>query len=73
MLRSDFHKLFDLGLVTFTPKLSIEISPQIREEWFNGKAYYRLHGQPLANIPSEAAHRPASDFLRWHNDNRFQG
>lgn len=73
LLRSDFHKLFDLGLVTVTPKLSIEISPQIREEWFNGKAYYRLHGHPLANVPSEPAYRPASDFLRWHNENRFQG
>lgn len=72
LLRSDFHKLFDLGLVTVTPDLSIEISPKIREEWFNGKAYYRLHGQRLANIPSEPTHRPASEFLRWHNENRFQ-
>jgi hypothetical protein len=56
-----------------TTDLSIEISPRIREQWFNGKAYNRLHGQPLANVPSEAAHRPAPDFLRWHNDNRFQG
>jgi putative restriction endonuclease len=73
LLRSDFHKLFDIGLVTVTPELSIEISPQIREEWVNGKAYYRLHGQRLANVPSEPAHRPAPDFLRWHNENCFQG
>lgn len=73
LLRSDFHKLFDLGLVTVTPELSIEVSPQIREEWVNGKVYYRLHGQHLANIPSEPIHRPGSDFLRWHNENRFQG
>ena len=45
----------------------------IREEWFNGKAYYRLHGQRLANVPSEPAHLPDSDFLRWHNENCFQG
>jgi putative restriction endonuclease len=73
LLRSDFHKLFDLGLVTVTPELSIEISPKIREQWFNGKAYNRLHGQPLANVPGEAAHRPAPDYLRWHNENCFQG
>ncbi len=72
LLRSDFHKLFDLGLVTITPELSIEVSAQIREEWFNGKAYYRLHGQRLANVPSEPAHRPDSNFLRWHNENCFQ-
>lgn len=73
LLRSDFHKLFDVGLVTVTPELSIEISPQIREEWVNGKAYYRLHGQRLANVPSKPAHLPAPDFLRWHNENCFRG
>lgn len=46
LLRSDFHKLFDIGLVTVTPDHRIEVSPRIREEWFNGKAYYRLHGHP---------------------------
>ena len=59
LLRSDFHKLFDVGLVTVTPDLHIEISPKIREEWVNGKAYYRLHGQRLASVPSEPAHSPA--------------
>lgn len=71
-LRSDFHKLFDLGMITVTPDYRIEVSPRIREDWFNGKAYYRLHGQPLTNLPEPIADRPASEFLRWHNDNRFQ-
>lgn len=72
LLRSDFHKLFDKGLVTITPKLDIEVSPKIREEWFNGKVYYRLHGQRLASLPLDAAHHPSPAFLQWHNDNRFQ-
>jgi putative restriction endonuclease len=59
LLRSDFHKLFDKGLVAITADLNIEVSPRIREEWFNGKAYYRLHGRPLANLPSDPTHRPA--------------
>lgn len=71
LLRSDFHKLFDLGMVTVTPDYRIEVSPRIREEWFNGKAYYRLHGQPLANLPTAAADRPNPAYLRWHNDNCF--
>lgn len=71
LLRSDFHKLFDLGLVTVTPTYDIEVSPKIREEWFNGKAYYRLHGQKLARLPDNIEHRPAEAFLRWHNENRF--
>jgi putative restriction endonuclease len=72
LLRSDFHKLFDVGLITVTPELRVEVSPKIREEWVNGRNYYRLHGQRLMNVPSEPAHRPASDFLRWHNENCFQ-
>lgn len=72
LLRSDFHKLFDLGMITVTPEFRVEVSPRIREEWFNGKAYYRLHGQELANLPESVAERPSPNFLRWHNDNRYQ-
>ncbi len=54
LLRSDFHKLFDLGMVTVTPDYRVHVSSRIKEEWFNGKAYYRLHGQELANMPAVA-------------------
>lgn len=73
LLRSDFHKLFDLGLITVTPELNVKVSPKIRREWFNGKQYYRLDNQRLANIPKEPAHHPATTFLKWHNERRFQG
>lgn len=69
LLRSDFHKLFDLGLVTVTPQFQIEVSSRIKEEWFNGKAYYRLHGRKLATIPEKQIEKPAEEYLRWHNDN----
>jgi putative restriction endonuclease len=71
LLRSDFHKLFDLGMVTVTPEYRIHVSGKIKEEWFNGKAYYRLHGQELANLPAANADRPNPTYLRWHNDKRF--
>lgn len=73
LLRSDFHKLFDLGLVTLTPELNIEVSPKIREEWFNGKAYYRLHGQKIAVVPDNPLDYPRPDLLRWHNENVYVG
>ncbi len=73
LLRSDFHKLFDIGLVTVTPDYRIEVSPRIREEWFNGKAYYRLHGQSLPRRPDHPDHQPGAVYLRWHNENRFVG
>lgn len=73
LLRSDFHKLFDVGLVTVTPELRVEVSPQIKSEWFNGKAYYRLHGQRLASVPQDPASRPSTESLTWHNENCYQG
>lgn len=73
LLRSDFHKLFDLGFVTVTKDCRVEVSPRIRDEWFNGKAYYRLHGKELANLPEAIAQRPDPAFLSWHNENRYQG
>ena len=72
LLRSDFHKLFDLGFITVTQDYSIEVSPRIREEWFNGKAYYRLHGQKLTNLPDVVDDQPSLRYLRWHNENRYQ-
>jgi len=72
LLRSDFHKLFDTGLVTITPDLDVEVSSKIREHWFNGKAYYRLHGRRLANLPPDPSHHPSRGYLQWHNENRFQ-
>lgn len=73
LLRSDFHKLFDMGLVTVTPSLRVRVSSKIKESWFNGKAYYRLDGQSLASLPDAAAERPDPAFLRWHNEERFDG
>lgn len=73
LLRSDFHKLFDTGLITVTPALNVEVSPRIKEEWFNGKIYYRLHGKPLASLPDNPSSRPSVNFLSWHNENCFQG
>ncbi|MBE0546265.1 MAG: HNH endonuclease [Rubrivivax sp.] len=72
LLRSDFHKLFDLGYVTVTPDLRVEVSRTIREEWFNGKAYYRVHGSKLRSVPQQPWSKPGPEFLRWHNENRYR-
>jgi putative restriction endonuclease len=71
LLRSDFHKLFDAGLVTVEPDLKVRVSGRIRDRYFNGKAYYRLHGQTLAALPLESIDHPDAAYLRWHNENRF--
>jgi len=73
LMRSDFHKLFDAGFVSVTPELRVRVSDQIKDKWFNGKAYYKLHDQPLAVMPKLDSQRPDPEFLRWHLNEHFVG
>jgi putative restriction endonuclease len=72
LLRSDLHKLFDLGYVTVTPDLTVEVSARLRQDWSNGRDYYAFHGRMLSNIPQRVAARPSPEFLAWHNESRFK-
>lgn len=72
LLRSDLHKLFDLGYVTVTPALRLEVSMRLREEWHNGRVYYEHHGQALGFLPLDRASLPAQEYLQWHNENVFK-
>ncbi|WP_298207516.1 HNH endonuclease [Ferrimicrobium sp.] len=71
LLRADFHRLYDRGLVTVTPDLQIRISPLIQEHYYNGRAYYRLDKARLAVVPENPADRPDPQRLEWHVVNRF--
>lgn len=72
LLRADFHRLFDAGLVSVTPDLRVKVSQRIREEWFNGKVYYQLDNSALSVVPTHPSMRPDPDRLDWHYRNRFQ-
>lgn len=72
LLRADFHKLYDAGLVSVTPEFKVRVSPRIREAYFNGKAYYRLDGHTLAQLPDSPELQPDRDRLNWHYQNCFQ-
>jgi putative restriction endonuclease len=72
LLRSDLHTLFDLGYVTVTPDLHLEVSKRLKAEWENGREYYAYHGAELQHKPLETANLPGAEFLRWHNENRFR-
>lgn len=73
LLRSDLHTLFDQGYLTVTDEHVIEVSARIREQFSNGKDYYRYHGKPLEVLPARNDERPARDFLRWHAENVYLG
>lgn len=71
LLRSDLHKLFDIGFLTVTPELRVEVSKKIKEEYENGREYYAHHGQELKILPAASLDRPSAEFLRWHNEEVF--
>ncbi len=72
LLRRDIHSLFDLGYLTITPTLNIEVSKKIREEYENGREYYRHHGGVIRE-PINPNYRPSQEFLQWHNVNIYKG
>ncbi len=73
LLRADFHKLFDVGLVGVLPNRTVRISQRIKDSWFNGRAYYSLEGRQLAVLPDDPRDQPDPDLLDWHMRHVFQG
>jgi putative restriction endonuclease len=72
LLRRDLHALFDKGYVTITPAMQLEVSRRIREEFENGRDYYRHHGGTI-RLPRVPANRPSPEFLEWHNTHIYKG
>jgi len=72
LMRSDIHKLFDTGYITITTDHKIEVSSKIREEFENGKDYYKHHGKELFIVPGLLKDKPGKEWLEWHNG-RFKG
>lgn len=73
LVRSDLHILFDDGYVTVTDDLKVEVSKRIKEEYENGREYYRYNGSPLVALPHLREERPSSEFLRWHSEHLYLG
>ncbi len=72
LLRSDLHRLFDLGYMTVDPdERRLLVSRRIREEFQNGREYYALHGRELAS-PFDPSALPSRDNLLFHYENRFR-
>jgi putative restriction endonuclease len=66
LMRSDLHRLFDDGYITIDPMdRRIQVSRRIRDEFDNGKEYYKLHGERIRE-PAQSSCRPHSDNLDFH-------
>lgn len=71
LLRSDLHTLYDQGYLTVTTDRHIEVSRRIRDEFTNGRDYYKLDGRELVNVPDDPADLPSAEFLEWHNEHVY--
>lgn len=72
LLRTDIHKLFDLGYVSFDEDRKFIVSHRLKADFDNGKHYYDLHGTALS-APTIVSAAPAAAALEWHRENRFLG
>ncbi len=72
LMRSDLHRLFDGGYITIDPTdRKIVVSRRIREEFENGKEYYRLEGQSIRE-PGDPSFRPLTENIEYHAYNSFR-
>lgn len=73
LLRADLHKLYDSGYITITTDYLVEVSRKIKEEFENGREYYKFHGSDLLVLPNSISDRPAADYIEWHNNHVYNG
>jgi putative restriction endonuclease len=77
LLTSEFHTLFDNGLVAVEPPTAlrseyrVRVSKTIRERWNNGRRYNQYDGH-IFNAPVDASARPSREALEWHLAHRFE-
>ena len=72
LLRTDVHRLFDLGYVTVAPERRFVVSNRLRADFDNGRDYYALHGREL-RPPRNPDAMPSPNALAWHRERRFLG
>ncbi len=72
LLRTDIHRLFDLGYVTVTERRQFAVSERLKADFDNGVHYYAMQGHQIADpLPGFAA--PSPEALKWHRENRYLG
>jgi len=72
LLRTDIHRLFDLGYVTVNNDGSFEVGRRLRHDFENGRHYYEMHGRKII-WPKNPQQQPSRAALEWHQTKRFLG
>jgi putative restriction endonuclease len=71
-LREDVHTLFDRGYVAVDEDYRFLVSPRLREDYENGREYYRFHGKPIL-LPDQLRLSPSKEAIKWHLENVYVG
>lgn len=71
-LRSDIHRLFDLGYATITTDYQFVLSERLRMEFPDTIGYGQWHDTRLG-LPEDPTHWPDSALLRWHHQEVYLG
>jgi putative restriction endonuclease len=66
LLRSDIHRLFDLGYVTVTPEYRFKVSDALAEDFHNGRTYYAERDRRVV-VPDAEWMQPSRELLAWHD------
>lgn len=72
LLRTDIHKLFDLGYVTISDDYKFEVSGKLKQDFTNGRHYYAMHGNRITPTRNPTL-MPSREALQWHQTYRFRG
>jgi len=71
LLRSDIHRLFDMGYVSVSPDCQFHVSKKLKADFENGRSYYPLNGKPI-QLPRSQGDQPNVELLGWHFESRFR-
>lgn len=58
--------------MTITPDYRFEVSARLKEDWENGRAYYKRQGAQI-RAPVRPEDRPSKTLLAWHNESVYRG
>jgi len=72
LMRTDIHRLFDLGYVTVDTEGRFTVSRRLKEDFDNGRHYYELQGAEV-RMPKTQDALPSVEALRWHRENCYLG
>lgn len=72
LLRSDIHRLFDLGYVTVTPEYCFKLPGALAGDFHNGRTYYAERDRRVV-VPDAKWMRPNRGLLAWHGESVWRG